>query len=224
MLVLISESSLDNLLKCLHIWLKIKLKLLPWFLVCLMPLGCDIIPFIFMAVTDAKLVLVLTLLTELLTCFHIYTQLHSHYVAEQGCLNELQRSLLPYTALQRHKPPHQGLSFWMRSDSVWCWNFEDELVIAEEWREHFCMSRTSLLSLSEPLRLLSLAFSSKHITVCSCIFMQWRYYWRLTMGAWNYSLKQNLICQKYPPTLGLGLRPLLWQLSSFVVILKGEMS
>lgn len=43
--------------------------------------------------------------------------------------------------------------FWTRPGrtSSWWENFENEVVISEEWRENFHMSKTSLLSLSELL-------------------------------------------------------------------------
>lgn len=101
----------------------------------------------------AKIVLGLTLLKGLLTCLHVNVQLVSEYIEEYRRLNTLRRSLL-HSTLPRHRPRCQRRRFWMRPgrSSSWWDNFENEVVVAEEWRENFRMSRTALLSLSELLR------------------------------------------------------------------------
>ena len=65
----------------------------------------------------------------------------------------LQQLLLPPT--RRASPRHrQRRWFWVRPGrtAVWWENFENEVVVPEEWRENFRMSRSLLLSLSELLR------------------------------------------------------------------------
>ena len=104
----------------------------------------------------AQIVLIITvLLTGLLTCIQIHAQLY-HYIEEQRRQNAILRRALLMTTLpvRRHRPRRHRRRFWTRPGrtSSWWDNFEHEVVVAEEWRENFRMSRTSLLKLSDLLR------------------------------------------------------------------------
>lgn len=95
----------------------------------------------------------MTLLTAVVTCIQIHAQL-AYCIAEQRRQNAIICRTLLMTTLPRHRSRlHRG-RFWTRPGrtSSWWDNFENEVVvIAEEWRENFRMSRTLLLSLSERL-------------------------------------------------------------------------
>ena len=54
----------------------------------------------------------------------------------------------------RLSQPYKQRPFWTRPGrtSAWWDNFVNEVVVAEEWRENFRMSRRNLLKLSELLR------------------------------------------------------------------------
>ena len=54
----------------------------------------------------------------------------------------------------RRSQPYKERRYWTRPGrmSAWSENFVNEVIVAEEWRENFRMSRRNLLKLSELLR------------------------------------------------------------------------
>ena len=89
------------------------------------------------------------------TATYCYFQLtkNCHKTKKKGDALFIFSNPLHFTS-RRFKPYRPQRRFWVRPGrtSAWWDNFVDEVVIAEEWRENFRMSRVSLLSLRELLR------------------------------------------------------------------------
>ncbi len=96
-----------------------------------------------------KILLLFSNLSALCVCI---IQLLMHIQQQRRRCNLLRRLLLlrNITPTHQHRRRARPRRFWMRPGrtSSWWDNSENEVVVAEEWRENFWMSRTSLSSLT----------------------------------------------------------------------------
>lgn len=114
-------------------------------------------PFRERKMTAVREVFILTLVQALLACLFLKAQLFQQMELQRrrsawrsAILQQLTLPIRrPNAAIQRRRR-----RFWIRPGRTagWWENFEREIVLPEEWRENFRMSRSSLLSLSELLR------------------------------------------------------------------------
>ena len=95
----------------------------------------------------------LTLLANLIVCLQLNFALYNIMMTSYRRQIALLRSVVlsapgPIRARNRLCRPRR---FWIRPGrtSAWWENFVNEVVLPEEWKENFRMSRTSLLKLSE---------------------------------------------------------------------------
>ena len=100
-----------------------------------------------------KTAVVLIIVQALFTSFILHAQL---LLQEHRRRTRLRSVIYPLiNTPPRHEPRrNRRRRFWVRPGRTASWweNFETEVVLPEEWRENFRMSRSSLLSLSEMLR------------------------------------------------------------------------
>lgn len=106
---------------------------------------------------DELIGILLSLISTLIACLELQIAFYDVLSIYRHKRNNL-RSLLvcsrPQRLNKRFKPYNKERRFWIRPGrtSAWWDNFVNEVVIPEEWRENFRMSRASLLKLSELLR------------------------------------------------------------------------
>ena len=99
----------------------------------------------------------LTLLANLIVClqlnFALYNIMMTSYRRQIALLRSVVLSA-PGPIRARNRLNCRPRRFWIRPGrtSAWWENFVNEVVLPEEWKENFRMSRTSLLNLSEELR------------------------------------------------------------------------
>ena len=103
--------------------------------------------------SSLKAVVALIIVQALFTCLILEAQLLLQEHRRRTILRSMIYPIL--TTPHRHVPRRsRRRRSWIRLGRTASWweNFEMEVVLPEEWRENFRMSRSSLLSLSELLR------------------------------------------------------------------------
>ena len=98
----------------------------------------------------------LTLLANLIVCLQLNFALYNIMTSYRRQIALLRSVVLfaPGPIRARNRLNCRPRRFWIRPGrtSAWWENFVNEVVLPEEWKENFRMSRTSLLNLSEELR------------------------------------------------------------------------
>lgn len=105
------------------------------------------------------LAVLLGLISSLIACIQLHVtmlNLHGEYLKKRmNMMKVLSVSSSQKIVLKRlKKKPPRPRRFWVRPGrtSAWWDNFSRQIVVPEEWRENFRMSRESLYSLAEELR------------------------------------------------------------------------
>ena len=102
--------------------------------------------------------MLLSILSSLIACLQLNIALYNLQTTflrkRQNTLRALLLSNGPQRRTLRRYKPYKERRFWIRPGrtSAWWDSFVNEVVVPEEWRENFRMSRASLLVLSELLR------------------------------------------------------------------------
>ena len=98
----------------------------------------------------------LTIISSLIAYLELSIALVHMNIVRQRIRNNYRQSLMSKDTRKatRRSQPYKQRRFWTRPGrtSAWWDNFVNEVVVAEEWRENFRMSRRNLLKLSELLR------------------------------------------------------------------------
>ena len=98
----------------------------------------------------------LSVISSLIAYLELSMALVHINIVRQRIRNNFRQSLMSKDTRKatRRSQPYKQRRFWTRPGrtSAWWDNFVNEVVVAEEWRENFRMSRRNLLKLSELLR------------------------------------------------------------------------
>ena len=98
----------------------------------------------------------LTIISSLIAYLQLSIALDHLNIVHQRIKNDLRQSLVSKDTRKatRRSQPCKQRRFWTRPGrkSAWWDNFVNKVVVAEEWKENFRMSRRNLLKLSELLR------------------------------------------------------------------------
>ena len=98
----------------------------------------------------------LTIISSLIAYLELSIALVHVNIVRQRIRDNFRESLVSKNTKKatRHSQPYKQRHFWTRPGrtSAWWDNFVNEVVVAEEWRENFRISRRNLLKLSELLQ------------------------------------------------------------------------